>query len=337
MSAVALDALPPEGRALLDAVRATPDDDVPRMVLAAWLCARGDPRGDLIRVQCGLRAGLNPAERLSLRREERALLSAHQKDWLAPYATPSLRLTLARGFVEQALCWDPTKAADALGRLFASEPVRSLELRAYNGLGKALRAVIDAGWIARLERLALGGGYDPATLEVLAEALAGSTVTRLAPGGGGRGLAAALVRAGVVARLRTLTLPRETDDDAMESLAGSPPGLQSLYLPGAAVGDRGIEALVNSSVMEGISTLCANRCRALGDAGVRALAGSPRSAALSWLELADTGVGEEGAAALAGSAHLVSLKRLDVRGTGAARGPGAAALRARWPGKVRVR
>src|SRR2546422_761256 len=38
----------------LRAICAHPDDDGPRLVYADWLDERGDPRGEFIRVQCGL-------------------------------------------------------------------------------------------------------------------------------------------------------------------------------------------------------------------------------------------------------------------------------------------
>lgn len=36
----------------LHAIMETPDDDVPRLVYADWLEEHGDPRAELIRVQC---------------------------------------------------------------------------------------------------------------------------------------------------------------------------------------------------------------------------------------------------------------------------------------------
>jgi uncharacterized protein (TIGR02996 family) len=58
--------------ALLAAVIAAPDDDGPRLVLADYLIQRGDPRGELIVVQCklardGLRADLRAQERADRR------------------------------------------------------------------------------------------------------------------------------------------------------------------------------------------------------------------------------------------------------------------------------
>ena len=41
--------------AFLAAILATPDDDSPRLIYADWLEERGDPRGELLRVECRLR------------------------------------------------------------------------------------------------------------------------------------------------------------------------------------------------------------------------------------------------------------------------------------------
>ena len=42
------------GDAFLDQILTDPDDDRPRMVYADWLLGEGDPRGELIAVQCAL-------------------------------------------------------------------------------------------------------------------------------------------------------------------------------------------------------------------------------------------------------------------------------------------
>jgi len=55
------------GTALLDAIRAAPDDDAPRLVYADWLDEHGQPeRAEFIRVQCELARQESPA----LRRRE---------------------------------------------------------------------------------------------------------------------------------------------------------------------------------------------------------------------------------------------------------------------------
>lgn len=71
---------------ILGQILADPDDDRPRMVFADWLMAKGDPRGELISIQCALARhatrceDIGPLEPLELR--ERALLKAYGKSWL---------------------------------------------------------------------------------------------------------------------------------------------------------------------------------------------------------------------------------------------------------------
>jgi uncharacterized protein (TIGR02996 family) len=79
-----------EQRAFWAAIRATPEDDTPRLVYADWLDDRGEPdRAEFIRVQCAL-AKLGPdrrkgrKERVRLEPREKALLAAHGDHWLFP-------------------------------------------------------------------------------------------------------------------------------------------------------------------------------------------------------------------------------------------------------------
>jgi len=91
-----------DGDELLAAVWADPARDEPRLVYADWLSERGDPRGELIVLQCerARRGGLLPSER------ETALLRRHLAEWLGPlgkviYADPRMA-RFERGFVAAA-------------------------------------------------------------------------------------------------------------------------------------------------------------------------------------------------------------------------------------------
>src|SRR5438132_1016345 len=85
------DACPTGGRnrmtgagAFLDAIRAQPDDDTPRLVYADWLDDRGDAaRAEFLRVQCELARWVPQLDRReALRRREGELLARHANDWL---------------------------------------------------------------------------------------------------------------------------------------------------------------------------------------------------------------------------------------------------------------
>ena len=69
--------------ALLNNCRATPADDLPRLVLADWLDEHDDPaRADLIRVQCDLaRPSLDTEHVAALKLRERALIADNWRTW----------------------------------------------------------------------------------------------------------------------------------------------------------------------------------------------------------------------------------------------------------------
>jgi uncharacterized protein (TIGR02996 family) len=80
-------AVPPEEAAFLNAIRANPADDLPRLAYADWLEERGDPRGRALRLACHFRQAWA---------ELRDLLPALDGDWLAD-AFGGFRLVL-RGY-----------------------------------------------------------------------------------------------------------------------------------------------------------------------------------------------------------------------------------------------
>jgi uncharacterized protein (TIGR02996 family) len=115
-------------RRLVAAVAADPDDDGPRLVYADWLQQAGDPRGELIAVQCALARGHTTA----LADRERELLAQHEADWLARAGLSIGEGQLQRGFIERV---DATAArvAAAIDRLVELPSLRSL------------RATVDGG------------------------------------------------------------------------------------------------------------------------------------------------------------------------------------------------
>jgi len=90
----------------LDPILARPDDDEPRLVYADALMERGDPRGELIRVQCALArhdaSDGDVGDVGRLRSRERALLKAHHATWTATLPRTILTSFLfRRGFLEE--------------------------------------------------------------------------------------------------------------------------------------------------------------------------------------------------------------------------------------------
>ncbi len=89
-------ALPDEAARLLASICAAPEDDEPRLVLADWLVARGDPRGELIACQIAAETSVNTEA--SARAEE--LLAAHELAWVAPLPVAVASWTFRRGFLD---------------------------------------------------------------------------------------------------------------------------------------------------------------------------------------------------------------------------------------------
>jgi uncharacterized protein (TIGR02996 family) len=82
--------------ALLAAIRATPDDDSPRLIYADWLDEHNQPeRAEFIRVQCELARVETP----TLRQRERDLLAKHHNAFAKPIAASGPRYRFHRGLI----------------------------------------------------------------------------------------------------------------------------------------------------------------------------------------------------------------------------------------------
>lgn len=94
--------LPPRDEsALLEAIHADLADDAPRLVYADVLLERGDPRGELIVLQCErARTGARPTRR------ERELLGTYARAWLGPLDKVIMKrdLVYERGFLAACAC-----------------------------------------------------------------------------------------------------------------------------------------------------------------------------------------------------------------------------------------
>jgi uncharacterized protein (TIGR02996 family) len=145
--------------ALLEAVLADPDADLPRHLFADWCDDHGDPaRADLVRVQLARAADPRSA---ALQVREHRLLTRHQADWLKPLRAkgeplqnPSTHARFVRGFVE--VVWMPAGVFLWKGeRLFRRAPVRTLRVtRAQQG---EVRELFASELVGRLRELDLTG------------------------------------------------------------------------------------------------------------------------------------------------------------------------------------
>jgi uncharacterized protein (TIGR02996 family) len=180
--------------ALLADVVAEPDDDRPRLVYADYLQQRGDPRGELIAVQCALevaRAADEDAKAAKLASAARKLLDAHELVWVAPARSILPRaMKFRRGFIEHAALDHPDELVKARPALRRHAPLlRAVDLqRGLAAIGDPALAAIDevvahnvielgdvhalalAAGRSRLRQLtAAGTGLTDATLVALVE------------------------------------------------------------------------------------------------------------------------------------------------------------------------
>jgi len=128
-----------EEEALLAAIYTDPLDDAPRAAFAAWLSARGDPRGRFIDLQLQEARGEAPSR--EARREMKSLLKRHEAAWCGPLAERTLKRGRAfrRGFVASCVgrvrdeepAWSTVEHLESVvpGEALALPALRSLSLQ----------------------------------------------------------------------------------------------------------------------------------------------------------------------------------------------------------------
>ncbi|MBL8680985.1 MAG: TIGR02996 domain-containing protein [Myxococcales bacterium] len=274
-----------ESDALAEVI-AAPDDDVPRMAYADLLVARGDPRGEFIRVQCALANGdVEFLEKQELRERAGKLLLEHEKSWreLAGIAD-KIQVEWRRGFIDEATLTGEQFAGEIGEQLFAREPVRHARIRVNSE--RVAKKVGEAPHLTRLSALTLDGLSGGSVLEpILAADL---TALRGANFGG-------MVDP---ESLPTVTSATSLSNLERLSLSGSDIGgafgdalrdwqlvsLQTLFASRCGLLDEDLVALAESAALTQLVTLCVAR-NEYGATGVRALVDSPNNATLETIEL----------------------------------------------------
>lgn len=117
---------------LLAAIAADPDDDGPRIVYADWLQDHGDPRGELIAVQCALSRG----RATDLVERERSLLERHEDEWLARAGLRPGEGRFQRGFIERVDA-SAARVAEAVDQLVELPSLRLLRTTVDDGGSEA--------------------------------------------------------------------------------------------------------------------------------------------------------------------------------------------------------
>jgi uncharacterized protein (TIGR02996 family) len=291
----------------LDHIRASPDDDVPRLVYADWLDEHGDEadraRAELIRVECEL-ARLDKDEprfaELTQRRDN--LHQAHEGEWQGPLRE-ALNVggeeqfgyaVFQRGFIDK-LSLQPARRsflAD-IAPILSRHPIRRLVFGTRSTLseGDILAAVIERTELCCLTDLCsfVGGGLLPVSL------------------------AFRFVTALHLARLRDLYIGSPFALDAFLVLLDGPL-LDGLTRLAVRVPDdsaqRALRLLLDHPRSRRLEALDL-ACWRLGDRGVERLAESPNLAGLRELHLAYNGLTDRSIDVLA-SSLLGRLAHLDV-------------------------
>jgi uncharacterized protein (TIGR02996 family) len=265
--------LPVEGRRLLDAVLADVDDDEVRLVFADWLSDRGDPRGEFIHLQCALgrplvnasgRAWTRPrfaGDPEELEKRERKLLSAHQKEWVAPVRSTIRTWNWSRGFIDRVVADCATYLAGAT-RLFAEMPVTRVNLTAMKP--PMIHALAEQPTSAKIREL-----------DVNFQKLDAAGVVAF--------------RAEVWRGLRWLNLAgNRLGSDGTRSLAGAElPSLRHLELTDAYLSDEAAAGLTGAPFFGRLESLDLGYNRELTSATLRAIAKTGRSLVTLRLHLAE--------------------------------------------------
>ena len=278
-------------QALIEAIRADPDEDTPRLVLADWFEENGESaRGEFVRVQCEL-ARLDPtSERYpELHCRQLQMLGEHEGKWLGEWSERLVRWEFRRGFLKDVTTEaEPYCAAgDALFRdhpiwrvAFVDDTGESLKPEAVRDVlgrphSRFLRAIDAAGCKPGEQAAAMFGGqiHTNSWLGELARTPSLGGLRELSLFGGTRsgrddidpaawGMFCA---AGHLSGLRHLDLSNHYDyhgrsgewDAVFRGLAGSvfATGLQSLRFDGCYVASDALHHLTRSRRFRQLQTL----------------------------------------------------------------------------------
>jgi uncharacterized protein (TIGR02996 family) len=315
-----------DGRNLIEAIRADPEDDFVRQVYADWLEEQGQPdRAELVRVQLALPSGRRskvrqtPKQVRTLKAREQELLKLHEAEWLGPLAQAGVRFERGLGVAHWSSLPDLQKGGRLLEQHGADWVVECrLRLQSYAALDEQIQALLRmrrCGLLTRLE----ASSWDSLT-SASARAIADSP------------------RCG---NLRGLRLGRaDLGIKGAKALASSPhlQGLRELDLGLSRLGPKGIAALVSckglkhltelrlygavdddASIRELAQALGLPRLLRLdltgnriGDAQLKVLLRSPLLSRLEELVLAGNNIRDGGASAIADCEALVGLKVLNL-------------------------
>lgn len=125
---------------LLAAVLDDPESDAPRLAYAADADRRGDPRGELIRLQIERRDAAKEGRRTAETWNRiKTLLALHEQEWVAPVVGLVKEARIIRGFVEHVRL-DAAVFLACADEMFARAPIRHLTLEGCPAVATQLAA-----------------------------------------------------------------------------------------------------------------------------------------------------------------------------------------------------
>jgi uncharacterized protein (TIGR02996 family) len=280
---------------MMTAVLQNPQDDAARLRLADFMVARGDPRGEFIKLKVELaRLAPNADVAEPPARRARELLITHQDEWVGPLADWLIDWTFRRGFIDEVTVEAEVLVAQA-ENLLAAAPIQSLRLHNAGAVSEELAACPQ---LARVK--ALHFGSDDGDSEPL----------------GDEGLVA-LAASPHLAGLEALTFSMEQiGGDGLQALARAPwlAGLRRLALPNNEVGADALASFLAVAPLQELEALNLDWTGA-GSETVAVLAQSAPLAMLRELSLANNKIGRDGPALLATAGRLPRLSVLDLNCT----------------------
>jgi uncharacterized protein (TIGR02996 family) len=312
---------------LLDDIKANPDDDALRLILADWLEEQGDPRGEHIRLQVQLsRMEEDDPDREALAVRIWEVERPQRDEWLGPLAGLGQGCRLAGGLVQVA-CEAETFRGSTLEAAITAESRAWLEGLTLDLRGATQEAIVRAVGspnLACFSALTLQTPslrYDDASLARWSGGLRALAVSphldalkelNLAGARVGLDGLRVLLSSRHLGGLRSLDLSEnELDAAGSEALARSPlfGQLVHLNLSHNRMAPGVVEALARSGNGGVLRTLNLYKTD-LDDASVRILAESPLLEQCTRLGLAQNHFGAKGLKALADSRHVSCLIHL---------------------------
>jgi uncharacterized protein (TIGR02996 family) len=297
--------------ALLEAIRAAPADDAPRLVYADWLDEHGDPdRAEFIRLQClRMRPPANDPQRPAQETRALALLETNWDAWVSP-----LRECIG----------STSPRSDVPVPSWLYQPFRPNALVEFHrGFVRTLPPFSAAAFLPRAGAVARIAAYRELSFWEVgphASDLAASPHLRglHAFTASGCGLtdeaARALAAAPWLASLGKLELVNNRLTAAcVPELVQGAASLTALDFSGNPIGAKGAAALAASPSLAGLTRL-ALRASNLSPGAVARLAESPALGQLVSLRLAFNRFGDKGADALLAGRFWNNLQELDVAG-----------------------